>query len=108
MGGLKNKDYPVHAHDHPIMDATRHLQNLEWRNGQLKAEVSRLEKERDKLLLANRHLRRLAMHGMLYRLDGLIKGMAGGGVKAEGRIRRLAAERCRVAAAYERLYGRKL
>ena len=91
------KDYPVFAHDsshdHPYAIAANRIHALEKTVRELSAE--------------NSSLRKLALHGLIYRLDHLIAMERVKGYPNLVRIRRWTEERTRITFAYERLKGSK-
>ena len=91
------KDYPVFAHDsshdHPYAIAANRIHALEKTVRELSAE--------------NSSLRKLALHGLIYRLDSLIKEELSKQYPNSGRIQRWSTEIGRLRIRYETLKGSK-
>lgn len=104
------KRYPLEppsGHDHPYAVAEHRIQALEWSNKQLLAANDNLEKEVRALSTENNALRKLALHGLIYRLDHLIGEEHAKDHPNASRLRRWADERMRFTVAYERIKGGK-
>ena len=106
--GQPGKRYPLNppsGHDHPYAVAAHRIQSLEWTNKQLLVDNDNLEKKARELSKENLSLRKLALHGLIYRLDSLIKDELVRQYPNAGRVQRWSAERMRFTVAYERLKG---
>lgn len=102
------KRYPLNppsGHDHPYAIAANRIHALEWTNKQLLADNDNLEKKVRELSAENLSLRKLALHGLIYRLDHLIGEENAKAYPNVSRIRRWTEERMRFIVAYERLKG---
>lgn len=102
------KRYPLNppsGHDHPYAIAAHRIQSLEWANKQLLADNDNLEKKVRELSAENLALRKLALHGLIYRLDHLIGEENAKTHPNPVRLRRWMVERVRSSVAYERLKG---
>ena len=89
----RKPNYPVLAHDHPYAVASGRIHALEHENRRLAGE--------------NRSLRLLAIHGLIYRLDSLIKEEMGKACPNAGRIQRWSSEVGRLRISYETLKQRE-
>lgn len=100
------KNYPLEppsGHDHPYAIAANRIHALEWTNKQLLADNDNLGKQVRELSKENLSLRLLAIHGLIYRLDSLIKEEFSKQYPNAGRIQRWSAEAGRLRIRYEDL-----
>lgn len=89
------KDYPLftHAdHAHPYALAARRIHELEAANKEKDAVIAQLERDAVAAGRLNLSLRLLAIHGLIYRLDSLIKEEMAQQHPNAGRIQRWSAE----------------
>lgn len=107
------KDYPVFAHDtsHGFHSAyaiaANRIHTLEESNKEKDKAIAKMEREAAALRDSNLSLRLLAIHGLIYRLDSLIKEELGKQYPNAGRVQRWSAEVGRLRISYERLKGDK-
>lgn len=100
------KSYPLappSGHDHPYAMAAHRIQALEWANRQLLADQDNLERKIRELSAENLSLRLLAIHGLIYRLDSLIKDEFAKKYPNAGRVQRWSDEVGRLRISYEML-----
>ena len=103
------KDYPVFAHDttHGFHSAyaiaANRIHTLEEANKEKDAVIAQLERDAVAAGRLNLSLRLLAIHGLLYRLDSLIKEEMGKSCPNAGRIQRWSIEVGRLRSSYETL-----
>lgn len=108
------KDYPVFAHDtsHGFHSAyaiaANRIHALEEANKEKDKVIAQMEGEAAALRNLNLSLRLLAIHGLIYRLDSLIKEEMGQQYPNAGRIQRWSAEVGRLRISYETLKKSKL
>jgi hypothetical protein len=105
------KDYPLFAHaehSHPYAIAANRIHALEWANKEKDKVIAQMEGEAVALRRLNLSLRLLAIHGLIYRLDSLIKEEMGKTCPNVGRIQRWSAEVGRLRVSYETLKESKL
>lgn len=69
--------------------------------------IIRFKEENTRLSTENLSLRKLALHGLIYRLDSLINEELSKKYPNPGRVRRWSDERMRFTVAYERIKGTK-
>ena len=100
------KDYPLftHAdHAHPYALAARRIHELEAANKEKDEVIAQLERDAVAAGRLNLSLRLLAIHGLIYRLDSLIKEEMGKPCPNAGRIQRWSIEVGRLRSSYETL-----
>ena len=100
------KDYPLftHAdHAHPYALAAKRIHELEAANKEKDEVISQMAGEAVAAGRLNLSLRLLAIHGLLYRLDSLIKEEMGKPCPNAGRIQRWSIEVGRLRSSYETL-----
>lgn len=105
------KDYPLftHAdHSHPYALAAKRIHELETANKEKDEVIAQLEREAAASGRLNLSLRLLAIHGLIYRLDSLIKEEMAKQYPNAGRIQRWSAEVGRLRISYETLKKSKL
>ena len=105
------KDYPLftHAdHAHPYALAAKRIHELEAANKEKDEVISQMAGEAVALRRLNLSLRLLAIHGLIYRLDSLIKEEMAQQHPNAGRIQRWSAEVGRLRISYETLKKSKL
>lgn len=105
------KDYPLftHAdHSHPYAIAAKRIHELEVSNKEKDEVIAQMEREAVALRRLNLSLRLLAIHGLIYRLDSLIKEEMTKQYPNAGRIQRWSAEVGRLRIRYETLKENKL
>ena len=105
------KDYPLftHAeHSHPYALAAKRIHELEAANKEKNEVIAQLERDAVALRRLNLSLRLLAIHGLIYRLDSLIKEEMAQQHPNAGRIQRWSAEVGRLRISYETLKKSKL
>lgn len=105
------KDYPLftHAeHSHPYALAAKRIHELETANKEKDEVIAQMEGEAVALRRLNLSLRLLAIHGLIYRLDSLIKEEMAQQYPNAGRIQRWSAEVGRLRISYEALKKSKL
>ena len=105
------KDYPLftHAeHSHPYALAAKRIHELETANNEKDEVIAQMEGEAVALRRLNLSLRLLAIHGLIYRLDSLIKEEMSQQYPNAGRIQRWSAEVGRLRISYETLKKSKL
>lgn len=108
------KDYPVFAHDpsHGFHSAyaiaANRIHVLEEANKEKDKVIAQMEGEAVALRRLNLSLRLLAIHGLIYRLDSLIKEEMAQICPNAGRIQRWSAEVGRLRISYETLKKSKL
>lgn len=105
------KKYPLEppsGHDHPYAIAANRIHALEWTNKQLLADNDNLGKQVRELSKENLSLRKLALHGLIYRLDSLINSELAKQYPNPVRVRRWTEERMRFTVAYERIKAGKI
>lgn len=108
------KDYPVFAHDttHGFHSAyaiaANRIHVLEEANKEKDKVIEQMEGEAVALRRLNLSLRLLAIHGLIYRLDSLIKEEMAQICPNAGRIQRWSAEVGRLRISYETLKKSKL
>lgn len=105
------KDYPLftHAdHSHPYALAAKRIHELEVSNKEKDEVIAQLEREAVATGRLNLSLRLLAIHGLIYRLDSLIKEEMAQQYPNAGRIQRWSAEVGRLRISYETLKKSKL
>ena len=105
------KDYPLftHAdHSHPYALAAKRIHELEVSNKEKDEVIAQLEREAVASGRLNLSLRLLAIHGLIYRLDSLIKEEMAQQYPNAGRIQRWSAEVGRLRVSYETLKKSKL
>jgi len=100
------KDYPLFAHaehSHPYAIAANRIHALEWANKEKDKVIGQMEGEAVALRRLNLSLRLLAIHGLIYRLDSLIKEEFNKKYPNAGRVQRWSTEIGRLRISYERL-----
>lgn len=100
------KGYPLFAHaehSHPYAIAANRIHALEWDNKEKDKVIAQMEGEVVALRRLNLSLRLLGIHGLIYRLDSLIKEEMGKTCPNAGRIQRWSAEVGRLRISYETL-----
>lgn len=105
------KDYPLftHAdHSHPYALAAKRIHELETANKEKDEVIAQLEREAVAAGRLNLSLRLLAIHGLIYRLDSLVKEEMAKQYPNAGRIQRWSAEVGRLRISYETLKKSKL
>lgn len=105
------KDYPLftHAeHSHPYALAGKRIHELEVSNKEKDEVIAQMEREAVATGRLNLSLRLLAIHGLIYRLDSLIKEEMSKKYPNAGRIQRWSAEVGRLRISYETLKKSKL
>ena len=105
------KDYPLftHAeHSHPYALAAKRIHELETANREKDEVISQMAGEAVALRRLNLSLRLLGIHGLIYRLDSLIKEEMAQQHPNAGRIQRWSAEVGRLRISYETLKESKL
>lgn len=105
------KAYPLFAHaehSHPYAIAANRIHALEWANKEKDKVIEQMEGEAAALRRLNLSLRLMAIHGLIYRLDSLIKEEMAQQHPNAGRIRRWSAEAGRLRVSYETLKESKL
>lgn len=105
------KDYPLftHAdHSHPYAIAAKRIHELEETNKEKDKVIAQMEGEAVALRRLNLPLRLLAIHGLIYRLDSLIKEEMAKQYPNAGRIQRWSAEVGRLRISYETLKKSKI
>lgn len=105
------KSYPLappSGHDHPYAIAANRIHALEWSNKQLAAGNDNLAKKVRELSTVNLSLRKLALHGLIYRLDSLINSELAKQYPNPVRVRRWTEERMRFTVAFERIKAGKI
>ena len=105
------KDYPLfthaeHAHSHGL--AARRIRELETANKEKDEVIAQMERDAVALPRLNLSLRLLGIHGLIYRLDNLIKEEMAKEHPNAGRIQRWSAEVGRLRISYETLKESKL
>lgn len=105
------KDYPLfthaeHAHSHGL--AARRIRELEAANKEKDEVIAQMERDAVALRRLNLSLRLLGIHGLIYRLDSLIKEEMAKECPNTGRIQRWSAEVGRLRISYETLKESKL
>lgn len=105
------KDYPLftHAdHSHPYALAAKRIHELEAANNEKAEVISQMAGEAVALRRLNLSLRLLGIHGLIYRLDNLIREEMAKEYPNAGRIQRWSAEVGRLRISYETLKKSKL
>ena len=105
------KDYPLftHAeHSHPYALAAKRIHELETANKEKDEVIAQMSGEAVALRRLNLSLRLLGIHGLIYRLDSLIKEEMGKSCPNSGRIQRWSVEVGRLRISYETLKESKL
>lgn len=105
------KAYPLFAHaehSHPYAIAANRIHELEWSNKEKDKVIEQMEGEAAALRRLNLSLRLMAIHGLIYRLDSLIKEEMAQQHPNAGRIQRWSAEVGRLRISYETLKESKL
>lgn len=105
------KDYPLftHAdHSHPYALAAKRIHELEVSNREKDEVIAQMERDAAASGRLNLSLRLLAIHGLIYRLDSLIKEEMAKEYPNAGRIQRWSAEVGRLRISYETLKKSKL
>lgn len=105
------KAYPLFAHaehSHPYAIAANRIHALEWANKEKDKVIEQMEGEAVALRRLNLSLRLMAIHGLIYRLDSLIKEEMAQQHPNAGRIQRWSAEAGRLRVSYETLKASKL
>lgn len=105
------KDYPLftHAdHSHPYALAAKRIHELEAANNEKAEVISQMAGEAVALRRLNLSLRLLGIHGLIYRLDNLIKEEMAKEHPNAGRVQRWSAEVGRLRISYETLKKSKL
>lgn len=100
------KDYPLftHAdHSHPYALAAKRIHELEVSNKEKDEAIAQMECAAAASDRLNLSLRLLAIHGLIYRLDSLIKEEMAKEYPNAGRIQRWSAEVGRLRISYETL-----
>lgn len=100
------KDYPLftHAdHSYPYALATKRIHVLEASNKEKDEIIAQMEREAVAASRVNLSLRLLAIHGLICRLDSLIKEEMAKKYPNTGRIRRWSAKAGRLRISYETL-----
>lgn len=100
------KDYPLFTHvehSHPYALAAKRIHELEAANKEKDEVIAQMEREAAALRDSNLSLRLLAIHGLIYRLDSLIKEEFGKKYPNSGRVQRWSTEIGRLRISYERL-----
>lgn len=107
----QRKAYPLFAHAehaHPYTIAANRIHALECANKEKDKVIGQMECEAVALRRLNLSLRLLAIHGLIYRLDSLIKDEMAKTCPNVGRIQRWSAEVGRLRISYETLKESKL
>ena len=113
-GTAPRKDYPVFAHDtsHGFHSAyaiaANRIHALEESNKEKDEVIGQMGREAAALRDVNLSLRLLAIHGLIYRLDSLIKDEFAKKYPNAGRVQRWSAEIGRLRISYETLKKGKL
>lgn len=105
------KDYPLftHAeHSHPYALAAKRIHELEAANKEKDEVIAQMAGEAVALRRLNLSLRLLGIHGLIYRLDSLIKEEMAKEYPNAGRIQRWSDEVGRLRISYETLKESKL
>lgn len=105
-GASAKKDYPLFAHaDHsyPYALATKRIHVLEAANKEKDEIIAQMEREAAAAGRVNLSLRLLAIHGLIYHLDSLIKEELAKECPNTGRIRRWSAKAGRLRISYKTL-----
>ena len=105
------KDYPLftHAeHSHPYALAAKRIHELETANKEKDEVIAQMSGEAVALRRLNLSLRLLGIHGLIYRLDSLIKEEMAKEYPNAGRIQRWSDEVGRLRISYETLKESKL
>lgn len=105
------KDYPLftHAdHSHPYALAAKRIHELETANREKDEVIAQMERDAVASGRLNLSLRLLAIHGLIYRLDSLIKEEMGKEYPNAGRIQRWSAEVGRLRSSYATLKESKI
>lgn len=105
------KAYPLFAyaeHSHPYAIAANRIHALEWANKEKDKVIEQMEGEAEALRRLNLSLRLMAIHGLIYRLDSLIKEEMAQQHPNAGRIQRWSAEVGRLRISYETLKESKI
>lgn len=105
------KAYPLFAHaehSHPYAIAANRIHALEWANKEKDKVIEQMEGEAAALRRLNLSLRLMAIHGLIYRLDSLIKEEMAQQHPNAGRIQRWSAEVGRLRISYATLKESKL
>lgn len=105
------KGYPLFAHaehSHPYEIAANRIHALECANNEKDKVIEQMEGEAAALRRLNLALRLMAIHGLIYRLDSLIKEEMAQQHPNAGRIRRWSAEAGRLRVSYETLKESKI
>lgn len=105
------KAYPLFAHaehSHPYAISANRMHALEWSNKEKDKVIEKMEGEAAALRRLNLSLRLMAIHGLIYRLDSLIKEEMAQQHPNAGRIQRWSAEAGRLRVSYETLKESKL
>ena len=105
------KAYPLFAHEehaHPYAIAANRIHALECANKEKDKVIGQMECEAVALRRLNLSLRLLAIHGLIYRLDSLIKDEMAKTCPNAGRVQRWSAEAGRLRISYETLKESKL
>lgn len=105
------KDYPLftHAdHSHPYALAAKRIHELEVSNREKDEVIAQMERDAVASGRLNLSLRLLAIHGLIYRLDSLIKEEMAKEYPNAGRIQRWSAEVGRLRISYATLKESKL
>lgn len=105
------KDYPLftHAdHSHPYALAAKRIHELEGSNKEKDEVIAQMEREAVASGRLNLSLRLLAIHGLIYRLDSLIKEEMAKEYPNAGRIQRWSAEVGRLRISYATLKESKI
>lgn len=103
---LPKKDYPLFAHadpSYPYALATKRIHALEAANKEKDEIIAQMEREAVAAGRVNLSLRLLAIHGLIYHLDSLIKEEMAKKYPNAGRIRRWSAKAGRLRISYETL-----
>lgn len=105
------KAYPLFAHaehSHPYEIAANRIHALECANKEKDKVIEQMEGEAAALRRLNLSLRLMAIHGLIYRLDSLIKEEMAQQHPNAGRIQRWSAEVGRLRVSYETLKESKI
>lgn len=105
------KDYPLftHAdHSHPYALAAKRIHELETANREKDEVIAQMERDAVASGRLNLSLRLLAIHGLIYRLDSLIKEEMAKEYPNAGRIQRWSSEVGRLRISYATLKESKL
>lgn len=105
------KAYPLFAHaehSHPYAIAANRIHALECANKEKDKVIEQMEGEAAALRRLNLSLRLMAIHGLIYRLDSLIKEEMAQQHPNAGRIQRWSAEVGRLRVSYETLKESKI